>query len=158
MVSEQVFKGHWTEIRGRVKEKWGQLTDDDLVMAEGNLEQLAGIIQRRTGESREKIEHQLEGMTNEFGSKMENVRKQASAAATAVGEGARQYAGQAADLARGQYDQLHERYDHASAEMRARYSDAQDLVRRSPMESLMVAFGAGLMAGVVLGLSLRPRD
>src|SRR5688500_7006799 len=55
MLNEQVFRGNWTEIRGRVKEKWGVLTDDDLVLAEGNPDQLIGIIERRTGESRERI-------------------------------------------------------------------------------------------------------
>jgi len=165
MVSEQVFKGHWTEIRGRVKERWGQLTDDDLVMAEGNLEQLAGIIERRTGENRDAITRELDDMTSEFGSAMERIRQQAGAAAATVSQSARQYtedarqvAGQAAERIRSQYDHMHEQYDHARSEMQARYSDAQALVRRSPIESLTVAFGAGLMAGIVLGLSLRPRD
>lgn len=75
-----------------------------------------------------------------------------------AGETARQYAGQAGDMARHQYDTLHQQYDRASADLRGRYSDAEAAVRRAPMESLLVAFGTGLVAGVVLGLSFRPSD
>ena len=155
MVNEQVFRGNWTEIRGRIKEKWGSLTDDDLVTAEGQLDQLIGIVQRKTGESREKIEHEIDQITRDCGSKMEHIRQQASSMASAAGDSARQYADQASEQARRQYDQLHGQYDRATAEMRARYSDAEAAVRRSPMESLLVAFGTGLLAGVVVGLSLR---
>lgn len=156
MVNQQVFRGNWTEIRGRVKEKWGSLTDDDLVLAEGNLDQLVGIVQRRTGESREKIEHELDQLTRDYGSQVDRLRQQASSAASAAGENARQYADQASEAARRQYEQLHHQYDQASAELRARYADAEAAVRRSPVESLLVAFGTGLVAGVVVGLSLRP--
>jgi len=167
MVNEQVFKGNWTEIRGRVKEKWGALTDDDLVLAEGNLDQLIGIVQRRTGESREKIEHEMDQMTRDYGSRMDRIRQQASSAASTAGETARQYAGQAGEtarqyadqaneMARHQYETLQQQYGRAAADLRGRYSDAEAVVRRSPMESLVVAFGAGLIAGVVVGLSFRP--
>lgn len=156
MVNEQVFRGNWTEIRGRVKEQWGSLTDDDLVLAEGNFDQLVGIVQRRTGESREKIEHELDQMTRDYGSQMDRIRQQAASAASAAGENARHYADQASEAARRQYEQMHHQYDQAAAELQARYADAEAAIRRSPIESLLVAFGTGLVAGVVVGLSLRP--
>ncbi len=155
MIDEQVFRGNWTEIRGRVKERWGELTDDDLVQAEGHLEQLIGIVQRKTGESREKIEHEIDRITQNYGTQMDRMRQQASSVATAASDSARQYADQASEMARRQYDQFHQQYDRTAAEMRARYADAEAAIRRSPVESLLVAFGTGLLAGVVVGLSLR---
>ena len=42
-------EGDWKTFKGRVKEKWGNLTDDDLEKAAGNRDQLEGIIQKRYG-------------------------------------------------------------------------------------------------------------
>jgi uncharacterized protein YjbJ (UPF0337 family) len=53
------MEGKWDQIKGRVKETWGEVTDDDLKQAEGNWDQLVGRIKERTGESREAIEAKL---------------------------------------------------------------------------------------------------
>ena len=49
------IKGKWNQIKGDVKRKWGQITDDDLLQAEGNMDKLVGTIQQRTGEQRDAI-------------------------------------------------------------------------------------------------------
>ncbi len=49
------IKGKWNQIKGDVKRKWGQITDDDLLQAEGNMDKLVGAIQQRTGEQRDAI-------------------------------------------------------------------------------------------------------
>lgn len=54
------IKGKWNQIKGDVKRKWGQVTDDDLVQAEGNMDKLIGMIQQRTGEQRDAIRRWLE--------------------------------------------------------------------------------------------------
>jgi uncharacterized protein YjbJ (UPF0337 family) len=54
------MKGNWNITKGRLKQKWGNLTDDDLDVASGNLDELVGRIQKRTGERREEIERALE--------------------------------------------------------------------------------------------------
>ncbi|GAA5481259.1 CsbD family protein [Haloferula sargassicola] len=53
-------KGNWNVAKGRLKQKWGQLTDDDLDYAEGAEEELVGRIQKRTGESREAVERAID--------------------------------------------------------------------------------------------------
>ena len=50
------LKGNWNELKGKLKQKYAQLTDDDLTYAEGKQEELLGRIQKRTGETREAIE------------------------------------------------------------------------------------------------------
>ena len=50
------IKGDWNITKGKLKQKWAQLTDDDLQYFDGKQEELLGRIQKRTGESREAIE------------------------------------------------------------------------------------------------------
>jgi uncharacterized protein YjbJ (UPF0337 family) len=52
-------KGQWKQFRGKVKENWGQLTDDDLDRIEGRRDQLLGAVQKRYGLAREEAERQV---------------------------------------------------------------------------------------------------
>ena len=49
------IKGDWNIAKGKLKQKWAQLTDDDLQFVEGKQDELLGRIQKRTGETREAI-------------------------------------------------------------------------------------------------------
>jgi uncharacterized protein YjbJ (UPF0337 family) len=51
--------GAWHQIKGKVKEQWGKLTDDDLTQLEGKSEQLAGKLQERYGIARDEAERQV---------------------------------------------------------------------------------------------------
>jgi uncharacterized protein YjbJ (UPF0337 family) len=51
--------GQWKQLKGKVKEQWGKLTDDDFTVLEGNQEQLAGKIQERYGIAKEEAERQV---------------------------------------------------------------------------------------------------
>ena len=53
------IKGDWNIAKGKLKQKWAKLTDDDLQYAEGKTEELVGRIQKRTGETREAVEKAL---------------------------------------------------------------------------------------------------
>ena len=53
------IKGDWNIIKGKLKQKWATLTDDDLQYTEGKSDELLGRIQKRTGQSREAIEKEL---------------------------------------------------------------------------------------------------
>ena len=53
------IKGDWNITKGKLKQKWAKLTDDDLQFAEGKAEELVGRIQKRTGETREAVEKAL---------------------------------------------------------------------------------------------------
>jgi uncharacterized protein YjbJ (UPF0337 family) len=50
------IKGDWNITRGKLKQKWAQLTNDDLEYTEGRQDELIGRIQKRTGETREAVE------------------------------------------------------------------------------------------------------
>ena len=49
------FNGTWNEVKGRLKQKYAQLTDDDLLFAEGKDDELLGRLQKRTGETKETL-------------------------------------------------------------------------------------------------------
>lgn len=53
------IKGDWNIIKGKLTQKWANLTDDDLQYLEGKQDELIGRIQKRTGESREAVEQAL---------------------------------------------------------------------------------------------------
>lgn len=57
--TSQKWSGRWEQVRGRAREIWGWLTDDELTRIHGDVEQLVGLIHERTGETREQIEKQL---------------------------------------------------------------------------------------------------
>jgi uncharacterized protein YjbJ (UPF0337 family) len=53
------IKGQWKQFQGKVKQKWGQLTDDDLAMINGRGDQLVGKLQGRHGIGKERAEKEL---------------------------------------------------------------------------------------------------
>jgi uncharacterized protein YjbJ (UPF0337 family) len=61
------IKGDWTQMKGKVKEKWGKLTDDDLTTVAGKRDQLAGKLQQRYGYAKEQAEKELDEFTAAIG-------------------------------------------------------------------------------------------
>lgn len=53
------IKGNWTQFKGRVKQQWGKLTDDDLLKIEGAREELIGLLQERYGYEKERAEQEV---------------------------------------------------------------------------------------------------
>lgn len=49
------LKGNWNQVKGSLKQKWAQLTDDELLYEEGKEDELLGRIQQKTGETKESI-------------------------------------------------------------------------------------------------------
>jgi uncharacterized protein YjbJ (UPF0337 family) len=138
-INAQELQGQWNKLRGQVKEKWGQLTDDDLQIQGGNVDQLVGRIQQKTGEGRETIEKFLNDLTSRGASAV-------SQAAEAVSQYAQQAGGR-----------LREHYGDVAGVARERFDQAQDMVRHNPTQSVVAAFGVGLVAGLIVGLALRSR-
>jgi uncharacterized protein YjbJ (UPF0337 family) len=58
------IEGNWKQFKGKVKEKWGQLTDDDLDQAAGKRDQIIGRLQARYGWQRDQAERELDKLTH----------------------------------------------------------------------------------------------
>jgi uncharacterized protein YjbJ (UPF0337 family) len=56
------MKGSWNEVKGKLKQKYGQLTDDDLVFAEGKEDELLGRLQKRLGRTKDELRAEIEDM------------------------------------------------------------------------------------------------
>lgn len=61
MPNKLEWKGQWNQIKGKLKEKYAELTDNDLLYTEGKEDELLGRIQQRTGKTRREIEKEIEG-------------------------------------------------------------------------------------------------
>jgi uncharacterized protein YjbJ (UPF0337 family) len=59
-MNEDTLKGQWTQIKGRVREQWGKLTNDDLDQIHGRAEQLIGKVQERYGIQRDEAKRQVD--------------------------------------------------------------------------------------------------
>jgi uncharacterized protein YjbJ (UPF0337 family) len=63
-MNADTIKGQWKQLKGNVKQRWGKLTDDDLDIAEGHRDKLAGKIQERYGYAREQAEKEVDEFFN----------------------------------------------------------------------------------------------
>lgn len=59
-MNKDIIKGNWREIKGKLKQQWGSLTDDDLTKMQGTYEELAGALQKRYGYQKDKVDSEIE--------------------------------------------------------------------------------------------------
>jgi uncharacterized protein YjbJ (UPF0337 family) len=57
-MNEDKLKGDWKQVKGKLKEQWGKLTDDDLDRIDGKREQLVGKLQERYGYAKDEAERE----------------------------------------------------------------------------------------------------
>lgn len=145
MINAQEVQGQWDTLRGKVKEKWGHLTDDDLKIVGGNVDQVIGRIQQKTGEGRQSIEKFL----NESLSTSTMTR-----AREVVGE----YAQTASEYAQDAGERMREGYQQVRERAQDGYDQVEHMVQRRPAESMAVVFAAGLLTGVLVGMVLHMDD
>ncbi len=148
MVNQQTLSGNWNEVKGKLRKKWGQLTNDDVQVFDGNVERLVGMIQTKTGEARNNVERYLEEMTSSGASTINQAAESVRDYATSAASQARDYAGQAAEA-------IEQRSQQAADSVRQGYQAAENTVRSRPAESVAICFGAGVLTGLVLALTFR---
>ncbi|MCL4164929.1 UNVERIFIED_CONTAM: hypothetical protein GTU68_062968 [Idotea baltica] len=140
MSNREQIKGHWNEVKGRLKEHWGQLTDDDLRRVEGSTEQLVGVVQQKTGATKTEVEKFIDGILG--GS---NLSEQAAETVHAYAEAAQSVANDAAEYARQNYKRLASQSEDYTRKV-------SETVRARPAESMAIVFGLGLAAGALFFL------
>jgi uncharacterized protein YjbJ (UPF0337 family) len=64
-MDSDVLKGRWKQISGGIKERWGELTNDEVQEVEGNRDKLIGKLQEKYGYSRERAEREVHEFLNE---------------------------------------------------------------------------------------------
>lgn len=59
-MNEDQFKGKWNQIKGKLKQKYADLTDDDLTYVEGKSDELLGRLQEKTGKTTEQLKDEID--------------------------------------------------------------------------------------------------
>jgi uncharacterized protein YjbJ (UPF0337 family) len=61
-MNEQTIKGNWNEMKGKIKQKYADVTDDDLTYAEGKEDEMWGKLQQKVGKSKDEIKKEIDKM------------------------------------------------------------------------------------------------
>lgn len=117
------IQGHWNDYKGRIKEKWGKLTDSDLEQIEGERDRLIGTLQMRYGMAKEKVEQQV----NEFIASAQSWLEDAKQTVTGAVERGKQY------------------FEENNFKDMA--ADVHSLIARYPVQSALVGIGIGYIVG-----------
>jgi len=65
--TNDVLHGKWHELKGKVRQQWGKLTDDDLERLSGKTEELAGVLQQRYGYGKAQAENEINNWLGKLG-------------------------------------------------------------------------------------------
>jgi uncharacterized protein YjbJ (UPF0337 family) len=75
-MNRDTMKGQWMQLKGKIRQQWGKLTDDEVDQMQGNAEQLVGKLQERYGHTREQAEQELDRwLKSQGGAEGERTRK-----------------------------------------------------------------------------------
>ncbi len=136
MATEQKLKGDWNQVAGKVKEKYGEFTDDELTRVKGSAQHLIGMIQERTGQAREQVEAFVHTLYENAGCQLNNAYEATSECVQSTGQAIQQGYEQVVDSAQ------------------AGYNYSTKVIAKRPTESVLVALGVGLITGLAIGMSI----
>ena len=65
-MQSNILEGTWKQLRGKIQERWGKLTDDELDQAEGKADQLVGLLQEKYGYTEERARREVNSVIGEL--------------------------------------------------------------------------------------------
>jgi uncharacterized protein YjbJ (UPF0337 family) len=170
-INSDILAGKWKQISGELKAWWGKLTDDDISWIGGQKDKLMGLLQERYGYTREQAQREIDRRLGEYGDQVAGVIASVSAKAQELGATAAKKANEAAPLVGEKMEslatsireraprddtlgtattKLAEGLESASSYLQEKKfehlgEDLKGLVRRYPLQSLLVSFGLGFL-------------
>jgi uncharacterized protein YjbJ (UPF0337 family) len=134
-------EGNWKQLRGRAKEKWGKLTDNDLTAIGGRREELEGRIQERYGYAKDRVRKEIDDWyrstalvanddTEELADQIEAIRTDIQSLTSTVGR-----------IANKQLSRAQDKAVEAA-------SNAEDAIRQNPVSAVAIAAGLGFLFGI----------
>ncbi len=72
-MNSDILKGKWNQVKGDVKKSFGKLTDDDMMMIEGDATKATGILQERYGYSKDEAERRWNELTGRWNDATKNI-------------------------------------------------------------------------------------
>ena len=148
------FDNHWAAIQGQLKQRYAQLTDDDLLFVEGKGEELLARLRQKLALSADALSNLLAEMHSEALAKWEQVKDKV----TDLAADARKQAGDLADNWKDKAAAVGEEVkaktsaccDQAMQRARTFHEDGEEYVRLHPGKSVFVAVCAGFVAGLLI--------
>lgn len=137
------FDGSWNKIKGRLKQKYAQFTDDDLLYVEGKGEELLGRLQTKLGLKEAALIEMLNELNASAMGLGESVREKVSEAAARVGEVVGDAKAKVTEAAG-------EACEHARQGARTLQENAKDYVSQQPVKALLTALAVGFIAGILI--------
>jgi uncharacterized protein YjbJ (UPF0337 family) len=129
------LEGNWKQMKGRAKERWGKLTDDDLTAIAGRRDQLEGMIQERYGYAKERARREIEdwyrSMESNLAEQIESLRSGIESLSSTVDRIAK------------------EQFPRARARTTEVLDEAEEAVKRNPISALAIALGLGFLIGML---------
>ena len=155
------FDSSWNQIKGKLRQQFGQLTDDDVSFAEGKGEELLGRLQSKLGMGEARLNTLLHKLQEEVDESQGTIRGTIESAKAAASQAVGDFKDKASDAvedlkhaasAKAQEfkGQAGEAYDHAKQRARTLHEDAEEYVRQKPRESLFTAVAVGFVAGLLI--------
>ena len=128
-------EGNWKQIKGRAKERWGKLTDDDLTAIAGRRDQLEGMIQERYGYAKERARKEIEDWTSSIESSLEEQ-------IAALRSGIQNLSSTVERIAEEQFPRARSTAEEALHE-------ADEVFKRNPILVISIALGLGFLIGML---------
>ncbi len=135
--------GTWDQVKGKLRQTYGQLTDSDLTFAEGKLDELLGRLQSKLGLTAAELNAKLNEIKAEFGPEVSGVGE---AAASMLAHAKEKVESMATSLS----NQASETGKQITKQMRSLHSESEEFVRRQPRQSLLTALAAGFIVGLLI--------
>jgi uncharacterized protein YjbJ (UPF0337 family) len=59
-MNKDIIQGNWKEVKGKLKQQWGKLTDDDITQLKGSYQELEGVLQKRYGYQKDQVKKEID--------------------------------------------------------------------------------------------------
>jgi uncharacterized protein YjbJ (UPF0337 family) len=142
-MNDFTFDGSWNKIKGMLKQRYAQFTDDDLKFVEGKGEELMGRLQAKLGLTEDAVAKLLNELKDSAGSLRDEIREKVSDATARVGAMAGDVKAKVTEVAG-------EAYEHARQSARTLQGKAEDYVVEQPVTALLTALAVGFVVGLVI--------
>ena len=148
------YETHWDEMKAQLKQRFAQLTDDDLAFMKGKGEELLARLREKLGLSAEDLDSLLMELQGTARERATEAQAKLSALADDVREKAHTFTEDAKARASAAADEVKAQaaaaYDQARERARGYFSDGEQYVRHNPREALLAAVVAGFFAGLLI--------
>ena len=144
------FDAAWEQVKGKLRQRFAQLTDNDLEFAEGKAEELFGRLQSKLGMAREELTEILNEMKGEVAPLRFKIDEAKARVESMAGDVKARVTHAAEEFKSAATTQAERAYAKARSEVGTWTDDGTEYVRQRPREALLGALAAGFVVGLLI--------